>query len=143
MDLVGSSEFVAVPDRIERRDVAVMERSTVDDFAHIQAIWPPFEHLVGLKGRKMYARADERRNLYTVCTPIKLGDDPEAMGLQIGTLPGGSYFRGRLIGEPPSIYDRIGSGIQELRGFVEIDVTRPLIEFYCRRDQIELWVPTL
>lgn len=120
-----------------------MERSTVDDLAHIQAIWPPFEQLVGLRGRKMYARADEGRSTYTVCTPIRAGDDPKVLGLQTGVLPGGSFLRGRLVGEPPSIYERISSGMQELRQLVEMDVTRPLIEFYRRHDQIELWVPVL
>jgi hypothetical protein len=118
-----------------------MERSTVDDLAHIQEIWPPFEHLVGLKGRKMYARADERQNIYTVCTPVKAGDDPDSLGLQTGRLLGGPYLRGRLVGEPPSIYERIGAGVGELRGLVEMDATRPLVEFYRRHDQIELWVP--
>lgn len=141
-DLVDASVLVSAPDRIERPDVAVMERSTVDDLAHIQTIWPEFERLVGLRGRKMYARADERLKTYTVCTPIKGDDDPDALGLQTGTLPGGVYLRGRLTGEPPSIYERIMPGIQELRTLVgEMDASRPLIEFYRRHDQIELWVP--
>jgi hypothetical protein len=118
-----------------------MERSTIDDLAHIQAIWPLFEHLVGLRGRKMYARADEQLNTYTVCTPIKPGDDPEALGLHTGTLQGGTYLRGQLIGDPPSVYERIGQGMQELRALVEMDLSRTLVEFYRRHDQIELWVP--
>lgn len=91
----------------------------------------------------MYARADERSNTYTVCTPIKAGDDLEAIGLRTGTLPGGFYLRGRLVGEPPSIYERITPGMQELRALVEMDASRPLIEFYRRHDHIELWVPIL
>lgn len=118
-----------------------MEQSTIDDLVHIQAIWPLFEEMVGLKGRKMYARADERSHTYTVCTPLRDGDDPERYGLPTGALPGGSYLRGRLEGEPPEIYELIGPGMMELRGLVEIDESRPLIEFYRRRNQIELWVP--
>jgi hypothetical protein len=138
---MGVSVFTTMPDRIEQSDVAVMECSTVDDLAHIRAIWPPFENLVGLKGRKMYARADERRHSYTVCTPIKEHDDPIALGLATGTIPGGRYLRGRLAGEPPFIYEHIVPGMWELRQRVEMDASRPLIEFYRRRDQIDLWVP--
>lgn len=96
---------------------------------------------MGLRGRKMYARADELQNTYTVCTPMKPSDHPESLGLSTGVLRGGTYLRGRLIGEPPSIYDRISLGMQELRSLVDSDESRPLVEFYRRHDQIELWVP--
>lgn len=89
----------------------------------------------------MYARAVERSTTYTVCTPIKDGDDPERYGLHTGVLPGGPYLRGRLEGEPPDVYERISPGMRELRDLVEIDESRPFIEFYRRHDQIELWVP--
>jgi hypothetical protein len=29
----------------------------------------------------------------------------------------------------------------ELRAMAQVDEVRPLVEFYRRRDQIELWVP--
>ena len=120
-----------------------MECSTDDDLPHIQEIWPVFERLVGLRGRKMYARVDGHRKTYTVCTPVKLDDDPGAFGLDRGTLPGGTYLRGRLSGDPSWIYPRIGVAVQELESQVLMDQTRPVIEFYRRRDQVELWVPTL
>jgi hypothetical protein len=138
---VGSSHIATQPDRIERQNVTVMERSTVDDLAHIQEIWPPFEYLVGLRGRKMYGRADLGLNTYTVCTPIRQGDNPEALRLQTGTLSGGAYLRGRLVGEPSVIYALIGPGMDELRTMVQFDTARPLVEFYRRHDQVELWVP--
>ena len=43
-----------------------MQRTTADDLAHIQMVWPSFELLVGLRGRKMYALVDTDQN--TVCT---------------------------------------------------------------------------
>jgi len=118
-----------------------MERSTVDDLPHIQEIWPPFERLVGLQGRKMYARADLNLNTYTVCTPVREDDAPGSLGLETGTLTGGSYLRGRLVGQPSEIYGRIGAGMHELQTMVEMDATRPLVEFYRRHDEVELWVP--
>ena len=93
------SVFVSLQDRMNRdSDVTVMQQTTVDALAHIQQVWPPFEQLVGLRGRKMFALIDTDANCYTVCTPVKDGDDPGSLGLQVGTLPGGWYLRGRLVG---------------------------------------------
>jgi len=89
----------------------------------------------------MYGRADLGLNTYTVCTPIRQGDNPEALRLQTGTLSGGAYLRGRLVGEPSVIYALIGPGMDELRTMVQFDTARPLVEFYRRHDQVELWVP--
>jgi hypothetical protein len=136
-----SSVLLPRPDRIQRRDVAVMEETTIDDVVAIQTTWASFERLVGLRGRRMYARVDERRNAYTVCTPVKADDRPDSLGLQRGTLAGGWYLRGRLRGEPPQIYEYIADGMAELMAMMPRDDTRPLIEYYRRRDQIELWLP--
>ncbi|QFU89473.1 GyrI-like domain-containing protein [Amycolatopsis sp. YIM 10] len=129
------------PDRIRREDVAVMERTGRDELSEMQALWAGFEDLVGLRGRKMYARADEREGTYTVCTPVKPEDDPAGLGLRVGTLPGGWYLRGRLVGEPPGLYGRIAPGFDELMAVAEPDEARPLVEFYRRYDQVELWLP--
>jgi len=78
---------------------------------------------------------------YTVCTPVRPEDDPDGLGLQRGTLAGGWYLRGRLVGEPPQVYEGIAGGMQELLATMERDNSRPLVEFYRRHDQIELWLP--
>jgi hypothetical protein len=136
------SVFVSLPDRLHRDgDVTVMQHTTVDDLAHIQQVWPPFEKLVGLRGRKMFALIDTAANSYTVCTPVKDGDDPDSLGLQVGTLPGGWFLRGRIIGEPPQVYEHIAYGMAELEAMMPADPTRPLVEFYRRRDEIDLWLP--
>ncbi|TWP50155.1 AraC family transcriptional regulator [Lentzea tibetensis] len=131
--------FTAAPDRIHRADVAVVEQTAPDELAGIQALWPAFERAVGLRGRKMYARIDERAHTYTACTPVKPGD--ESLRLALGTLPGGWYLRGRLAGEPSALYTLIGAGMDALRANAPVDEFRPLVEFYRRHDQIELWVP--
>lgn len=89
----------------------------------------------------MYAQIDEHLNTYTVCTPLRDDDDPDRLGLQLGALAGGWYLRGRLVGEPPEVYDGIGIGMRELKATMLLDDTRPLVEFYRRHDQIELWLP--
>ncbi|NGO13816.1 GyrI-like domain-containing protein [Streptomyces sp. HC44] len=118
-----------------------MQQATVDELTRIQQLWPSFEELVGLRGRKMYAQVDERRNTYTVCTPVKEDDRPDGLGLELGTLAGGSYLRGRLVGDPAQTYGQIAAGMAELKGMLRADDDRPLVEFYRRHDQIELWVP--
>src|SRR5215510_13859157 len=109
-----SSVLVRPPDRIERSDVTVMEQSTADDLPHIQELWVSFEELVGLHGRKMYACVDTEAGTYTTCTPLRDDDDATALGLTVGTLRGGRYLRGRLVGEPPGVYALIAPGMDEL-----------------------------
>jgi hypothetical protein len=131
------------PDTIERTDVEVMQRSTADNLASIQRLWPSFEREVGLKGRTMYALV--HAGTYTTCTPIRADDDPAAAGMERGVLPGGRYLRGRLLGEPPALYTRIGPGVQEVLRLAgaSVDPERPIVEFYRRHDEIELWIPVL
>jgi hypothetical protein len=138
---MSGSVLVRPPDRVERPDVTVMERTTLDDLAHIQDLWASFEELVGRHGRRMYARVDTDAGTYTTCTPVRDGDDAAALGLTVGTLRGGRYLRGRLVGEPPGVYALIAPGMDELLAFAPRDPTRPLVEFYRRRDEIDLWVP--
>jgi hypothetical protein len=138
---MAPSAFLTRPDRIQRDDVTVMQQTTVDDLPHIQALWPSFEKLVGLRGRKMYARVDLQLNAYTACTPLHDDDDPGCLGLELGTLAGGWYLRGRLTGEPPGIYEQIAAAMTELQATMPGDDARPLVEFYRRRDQIDLWLP--
>lgn len=135
------STFARPPDPIVRQPVRVMSATCADDLAAIQQLWPRFEALVGLRGRKMYAAADVAAGTYTTCTPIRSDDDPDDLGLDVGDLPGGRFLRGRLVGEPPALYDLIGPGFEELEAAGPVDRGRPLVEFYKRRDQIELWVP--
>jgi len=119
----------------------VLARTTVDELPHIQRLWPEFEALVGLRGRRMFAQVDVRHGTYTVCTPVRGDDDPDRLGLEVAVLPGGWFARGRLKGPPPGVYAQIGPAMAELEASVEVDGTRPLVEFYRRYDEIDLWVP--
>ena len=132
--LAGSSDLIV------RGPVAVMLSTCEDVLPAIQELWPRFERLVGLRGRKMYAQVDLVAGTYSTCTPIRNGDDPERLGLRRGVL-GGTFRRGHLRGVPPELYRSIGPGFEELEAAGDVDRTRPLVEFYKRHDQIELWVP--
>jgi hypothetical protein len=88
-----------------------MERTTVDELAHIQAIWPRFEQLVGLRGRMMYSGIDVRLNTYTVCTPLKDRDRPDSLGFAARHI-GRRLVPARSDRNPPQIYERMRAGWQ-------------------------------
>jgi hypothetical protein len=126
---------------IERDPVTVLLKTCRDELAEIQRLWPEFEQLVGVRGRKMYATVNVAAGTYTACTPLRPDDDPEALRVVVGELPGGLFRRGRLKGEPPAVYGVIALGVEELVAAGPVDPARPVVEFYKRRDEIELWVP--
>jgi hypothetical protein len=141
---VGSMDedmFDSRPARVLKADVPVMLDRTQDEIGAIRALWPRFETLVGLPGRKMYALVDESAGTYAACTPVRAGDDPAALGLETGVLPGGWYLQARITGEPPALYDRIGPAMTALEARAIVDLGRPLVEYYRRHDEVELWVP--
>jgi DNA gyrase inhibitor GyrI len=78
---------------------------------------------------------------YWVCVKRRDGDDPKALGLEKGTLPGGRYARERLEGEPPAVYGLIKPTFDRLAQRSDGDMSRPSIEFYRRRDVIDLLLP--
>ncbi|HEY3632108.1 MAG TPA: hypothetical protein VGL21_14455 [Jatrophihabitantaceae bacterium] len=47
----------------------------------------------------------------------------------------------QLVGEPPRLYEQIGPGMTRLAQAAEVDESRPLVEYYRRHTEIELWVP--
>lgn len=74
--LVAADLFDSRPARTQKADVPVMLERTRDELPAIQRLWPRFEDLVGLRGRKMYAMVDTQAGTYAACTPVKDGDDP-------------------------------------------------------------------
>ncbi len=47
--------------------------------------------LTSLKGRKFYATFQYPDGPYRACVAIEKGDDPAALGYQVGVIPGGRY----------------------------------------------------
>lgn len=103
-----------------------------------------FERLEGglesLRGRRFYGLFYVASGEYRACTALRDEDDPEALGFIRGTIPGGSYLRTRLRGEPDEIYPLIPATVSDLVARAT-DSTRPSIEFYRRRDALDLLVP--
>ena len=139
---VGREARVSPPVRVERKRVAVMFACASEDTpAAIQRAWAEFERVVGLKGRKFFGAFDSGTHEYRVCARLEKDDDPTALGLDVGTLPGGIYLRARLQGEPPAVYEKIPSVFGDLVKEAAVDSSRPTIEFYRSRTVIDLLLP--
>ena len=75
---------------VDRPDVPVMFVATGDDQPGITRARAELEDTVGsLRGRKFYGVFDPVRREYHAYVERRPGDDPEAVGLELGTLPGG------------------------------------------------------
>jgi hypothetical protein len=131
-----------VPIEVDRKQVPVMF-VTVDDFpAGIAAAWNRLEAAVGsLGGRRFYGAFDPAARVYRACVEMHEDDDAAALGLEVDTLPGGRYLRERVQGEPPEVYERIGPAFDELSRAAKADMSRPSLEFYRRRDEIDVLLP--
>jgi hypothetical protein len=130
-------------DIAEREEVAVVYRAaegTPDAIpAAAQQAWQELEARIPPRGRKMYGYWDPARLEYRACYELREEDEPEAMGLGRAVLPGGTYRRARLKGG--DVFAQIGTTLEKLAAEGAVDGTRPWVEFYRRRDQVELLVP--
>ncbi|MFD1048675.1 hypothetical protein ACFQ1S_25665 [Kibdelosporangium lantanae] len=124
-----------------RTATPIMFRRVPDELPAMQRAWAEFENLVGLRGHRFYGVFDENAVEYHVCAEIRPDDPADRFGLEVGELAGGAYARMVLKGDPPEVYGGIGPGFEALRSTVERDRGRHDVEFYRRRDEIELWVP--
>jgi hypothetical protein len=133
-----SAEHIVV-----REPTDVMLVRVADRLPEIQRAWASFEASVGLRGRKFYGAFDPATDTYSVCAVLRPDDDPSEFGAERGTLPGGRYACVRLHGEPPSVYEEIGPTAERLAQRSDADRTRPTLEYYRRRDVIDVLVPVI
>jgi DNA gyrase inhibitor GyrI len=127
---------------IERSEVPVMFKRAAGDQAAITRVWAELEEAVGsLRGRKFYGVFAAREHEYRACVGLRDGDAPEALGLELGTLAGGAYVRVRIHGQPPEVYGLIAPMFERLAQRRDCDLRRPSVEFYRRRDVIDLLMP--
>jgi hypothetical protein len=96
-----------------------------------------------LRGRRFYGYYDPPANAYRACVAVVDDAEPERVGLARDVLPGGTYLRCRIRGEPPEVYARIGPSFDALQVAAGplLDRTRPFIEYYRRREEVDLFVP--
>lgn len=137
----GIAKSAAIP--IHRDETAVLiKRAAAFEPEEMRRAWVELEELLGVRGRKFFATFDPRTEEYCVCSQLLESDDPGALGVEVGTLAGGSYLRARLEGEPPALYEQIAPTFGEIANIADHDPSRPSIEFYRRRDVIDLLLPT-
>src|SRR6266480_3867105 len=126
---------------VEREDIFVLCAGGGDDPPGIRASWDRLESIVPLRGRKFFGLVEEVGASYFACVARVDGDDPEALGLEERILPGGRYLRERLRGEPPAVYEQIASTVKALEEQAHLDESRAVIEYYRRRDEVDILVP--
>jgi hypothetical protein len=128
---------------VVREPTEVMLVRVADQLPEIQRAWASFETAVGLGGRKFYGAFDPVAETYSVCAVLRPDDDPSQFGAERGTLPGGRYACVRLHGDPPGVYEEIGPTAERLAQRPDHDRTRPTLEYYRRRDLIDVLVPVV
>ena len=125
-----------------REDVPIMYLDVAFDVEAIQAGWPDFEsRFTSLRGRKMMAVVFPEKEIYRLATLMRDEDDPDALGLRMGVLPGGPYLQLSLSGDARRVHRDIGMAFEELRGLGEYDAGRPCIEVYRSPQAVDCLLP--
>ena len=123
---------------VTREDTPVRYVAAADEIAGIREAWTRLEVVVPLRGRRFFGVVWPS-GMYWAC--VERQASREDGGLDEGVMPGGRYLRMRLRGEPPDVYDRIPGAFEALAAGVARDPSRPDIEHYRRRDEIDILVP--
>ncbi|UDY35838.1 hypothetical protein [Dermatobacter hominis] len=125
---------------VERDPVHVRYVEVTDDVRAIAVGWSSLEDAVGtMRGRRFLAVIAEDR--YRACVEEAADITAAEQRLPSLVVPGGTYRRVRLHGEPPGIYEQIGSAAAFLGEAPDCDPDRPILELYLRRDRIDVLMP--
>jgi hypothetical protein len=122
-------------DVVVREETPVVFIRCADELTAIRDAWTRLEKVVPLRGNRFFGTFDGHE--YRACAAA------HAEGLERGAIPGGRYARTRLRGDAPAVYERIAATVDELEAAVEVDRTRPVVEFYRRHDEIDILVPVV
>jgi hypothetical protein len=100
--------------------------------------------LPSLRGRKFFGTIrilDEDKEYYA-CVERLPTEDPETLGLEVGTIPGGRYVRRRIWDWESVVAAGKMEEISEdfARGYA-LDPDRPSIEFYRSRKELHILLP--
>ncbi len=129
---------------LSREDVPIMYLDVAFDVEGIQAGWPEFEsRFTSLRGRRMMAVVFPEQEIYRLATLMRDEDDPDALGLSMGVLPGGPNLQLSLEGDARSVHRNIGPAFEELRGLGEYDATRPCVEVYRSPKAVDCLLPVV
>lgn len=127
--------------RVQRIETPVMFVAARDGSDEIGPAWDHLGHVLGsLRGRRFLGVFDDS-DIYRCCMQIRVGDDPDQLGLQSGVVPGGEYLSATVRGAQPGAYALLTPTFEQLRRLGDRDDTRPSIEYYRRHDRIDLLMP--
>jgi hypothetical protein len=128
---------------VEREDVAVLYVGGEGPPGEIgPKLWEQLESVVTERaGRRFYGAFYPGTSEYRAC--VEIGDlaADAKLGLASAVLPGGTYLRARVRGEPPGLYAQIGPTFDALSRDAKPDLDRPSLEYYRRRDEVDLLLP--
>jgi DNA gyrase inhibitor GyrI len=128
--------------RTERPATPVMFLQVPGEPELIREAWDRLERLVGSRrGRRFYGISNPAAGTYRACVALREGDRAEALGLKECVLEGGSYLRMRLKEEPPTLHERIMAVFEELQEVYRRDRGRPRLEYYRRRNEVDVLMP--
>jgi len=114
----------------------------VDDAASIRGCWDELEGLLpSFRGRKFAGVFDAHAGWYRAA--VRVVDDPSdaEAALPVAVVPGGSYLRYRMRGEPPALYDRLPGAFDTLLATGRHDPSRPGIELYRSHGLLDALLP--
>jgi hypothetical protein len=129
---------------VTRADLPIMYLDVAFDVEAIQEGWPDFEsRFSSLRGRTMMAVVYPEQGIYRLATTMRDEDDPDALGLDMGALPGGPYLQLTLVDDAPRVYRDIGPAFDELHALGTYDPARPSVELYRRHGEVVCLLPCL
>lgn len=107
----------------------------------VSEAWERLEaSLSSLKGRRFYGTFLEGE--YRACVARRADEDPAALGLAEGTIPGGAYVSRRIRDWPQHVRE-IGETVLALAGAHDVDPARPAIEYYRSHSELVVYVPVV
>jgi predicted RNA-binding protein with PIN domain len=130
---------------VEREEIAVLYIGGQGPPAEVAPrVWERLRSAVpDVASRRCYGAFYPPSSEYRAC--IELGDFAEdaKLGLESAVLPGGTFLRARLRGEPSKIYPQIGPTFDALSKAAEPDLDRPSLEYYRRPGEVDVLLPIL
>ncbi len=124
---------------IESKTVMYIETTDIPDgiantFTHLESRLPT------LRQRKFYGVMFG--NKYWAAVELKPQDDPTAMKLKVGKIPGGVYICTKLKDwRQESLANDIPQTFNEITMGKHVDPTRPFVEFYRSQQELILYAP--
>lgn len=130
---------------VERTDLPVMYQQSENGIATAYLAVEAIEaKLPTLKSRKCFGVFFPETGEYRSCVSILPDEDPAQLELPVWMLPGGKYARTKIKDWDQKVSragEVIGQAINEMTTQINIDSTRPFIEFYQSHTELHLLLP--